>query len=236
MMENRKIVLYVLAGAWDTTYVDGTGIVGIAEDVKDLKKQLEHIRSTKANEYLGKPYGDIEEESGERHYEITDAAGGYAKFYITEHYVKLSESLMGAISREMSMIDRSNDVKEHLRNLYESENLEAWKYEYIKAKPEIVKEIISWFEKYEDSNVSFNTTMENAVGQVVDELILDDEKLEILWDQFSDVQIDDDECILEDFIGFSFGTHREEVWHWFDKYHSKGVVALMYQDGDSCEE
>lgn len=227
-METRKILLYVLAGAWDTTYTDGTGIVGVAEDIDELKKKLDHIQETKANEYLENPYGDIEEEVGERHYEITDAAGGYAKFYITEHYVELSELLMGAISREMSKIDRTNDIKEHLKGMYESENLEPWKYEYINANPDVIAQILTQFEKYEDCNVSFNATMENSVDEVLKELVLDDEKLEFLWEQFGDVLIDDDECILDDFIGFECGTHRETVWQWFDKHHSKGVAALMF--------
>ena len=81
-----KILLHVLAGAWDTAYTDGTGIVGVEEDIRKLNVKLEHIKETKASEYLENPYGDTEEESGDRHYEITDAAGGYAKFYITEHY------------------------------------------------------------------------------------------------------------------------------------------------------
>lgn len=227
-MENRKILLYVLAGAWDTAYTDGTGIVGVAEDIDELKKKLDHIQETKANEYLENPYGDIEEETGERHYEITDAAGGYAKFYITEHYVELSESLMGAISREMEKIDRTNDIKEHLRGLYESENLEPWKYEYINAKPEMIEEIRISFDKYEDCNASFNATMENVVELYVKAMVLDDEKLEFLWEQFGDVLVDDEECILDDFIGFECGTHREAVWQWFDRHHSKGVAALMF--------
>lgn len=227
-MEKRKIVLYVLAGAWDTAYADGTGIVGVTEDIDELKKKLNHIQDTKANEYLENLYGDIGEEVGERHYEITDAAGGYAKFYITEHYVELSESLMGAISRDMEKIDRTRDVKEYLQGLYESENLEPWKYEYINAKPEVVDKIIAVFDKREDCNVSFNATMENSVDEVLRELVLDDEKLEFLWEQFGDVLIDDDECILDDFIGFECGTHREAVWQWFDKQHFKGVAALMF--------
>ena len=226
-MENRKIVLYVLAGAWDTAYADGTVVVGVAENIGELKKKLEHIRETKANEYLENPYGEIKEESGDRYYEITDAGGGYAKFYITEHYVELSESLMGAISREMEKIDRTRDIEEYLRGMYESENLEAWKYEYINSKPEVIAEILSWLDKHEDCNISFNTTLENAVEKITKELVLNDEKLEFLWEQFGDVLIDDEERILDDFIGFEAGTQREAVWDWFEKWYSKGVAALL---------
>ena len=39
------------------------------------------------------------------------------------------------------------------------------------------------------------------------------------------------ECIEEPFLGFPAGTNREELWHWFDKRHSKGVAYLLYRDG-----
>lgn len=55
----------------------------------------------------------------------------------------------------------------------------------------------------------------------------DDEKLEAMWDEFGDIPIDEDECIDVDWQGWSKGTHREEIWHWFDERHSKGVGWLM---------
>lgn len=35
------------------------------------------------------------------------------------------------------------------------------------------------------------------------------------------------ECLDVDWQGWSKGTHREEIWHWFDENHSKGVGWLM---------
>ena len=35
------------------------------------------------------------------------------------------------------------------------------------------------------------------------------------------------ECIEVEFQGFPAGTHREEIWHWFDERYSKGVAGLM---------
>lgn len=29
-------------------------------------------------------------------------------------------------------------------------------------------------------------------------------------------------------MDFPAGTHREDIWHWFDERHSKGVTYLMY--------
>ena len=59
-----------------------------------------------------------------------------------------------------------------------------------------------------------------------------DEKLEELWDLFADVPCDPEtECIEEPFLGFPAGTHREEIWKWFDERFSKGVVWLLYCRG-----
>lgn len=56
-----------------------------------------------------------------------------------------------------------------------------------------------------------------------------DEVLEELWEQFGDVPMNPEtECIEEPFMGWGAGIHREEIWHWFDERHSKGVAYLMY--------
>lgn len=59
-----------------------------------------------------------------------------------------------------------------------------------------------------------------------------DEALEELWDQFADVPMDPEtERIEEAFMGWGRGISREEIWHWFDQRHSKGVAYLLYGDG-----
>ena len=59
-----------------------------------------------------------------------------------------------------------------------------------------------------------------------------DEELEELWHRFGDVPMDPEtECIEEQFMGWGPGVHREEIWHWFDRRHSKGVAYLLYNDG-----
>lgn len=226
-----KILTYVLHGTWDSQSADGVIVLGVSVDIKPLQKRLNEIAENKAIEFL-QTYGDVEEERSDRLYEITDAAGEYAKFYITEHQLELPEDTMGAISREMEKIDRTNDVKAYLETLYESESIEAWKYEYMTRKPEVMQEILQVFSKTEDCNTSFNTTMAIVVGDAMKEIVLDDKKMEYLWEEFGDVLIDDDECILDDFIGFECGTHREAVWHWFDERYSGGVAKLMFGGSD----
>lgn len=59
-----------------------------------------------------------------------------------------------------------------------------------------------------------------------------DEELEALWEQLVDVPIDPDtEKLEEQYIHFPAGTDREDIWHWFDERHSKGVAYLLYRDG-----
>ena len=59
-----------------------------------------------------------------------------------------------------------------------------------------------------------------------------DEELEELWAQVGDVPMNPEtECIEEEFMGWGPGIHREEIWHWFDRRHSKGVAYLLYGNG-----
>lgn len=55
----------------------------------------------------------------------------------------------------------------------------------------------------------------------------DDEKIESLWDELEDVPTDENDCLKSEFLSFPIGTHREEVWYWFDEHHSRGVGYLM---------
>lgn len=56
-----------------------------------------------------------------------------------------------------------------------------------------------------------------------------DTELERLWDGLADIPIDENECLDCDWMGWKRGTHREEIWQWFDKYHSKGIYWLLYE-------
>ncbi len=71
----------------------------------------------------------------------------------------------------------------------------------------------------------------DALGEI--ELLRDrDEALEELWDQFTDIPMNPEtECIEAPFMGWGVGISREEIWHWFDQRHSKGVAYLLYGGG-----
>lgn len=58
-----------------------------------------------------------------------------------------------------------------------------------------------------------------------------DAELEKLWDELTDIPMSENtngELVLEeDWHVFPKGTEREEIWHWFDMTHTKGVGWLM---------
>lgn len=59
-----------------------------------------------------------------------------------------------------------------------------------------------------------------------------DQALEELWGQLADVPMDSEtERLLEPFMGWGAGVSRDEIWHWFDRRHSKGIGHLLYSDG-----
>lgn len=66
--------------------------------------------------------------------------------------------------------------------------------------------------------------------------------LEKLWKRLGDIPVDNEECIKEDLklddgtILFDSGTHREDVWLWFDQRYSKGVSALMFTNPKAADD
>lgn len=53
-----------------------------------------------------------------------------------------------------------------------------------------------------------------------------------LWTEFGDIPMDPKtECIEQTWHGFPAGTHREEIWHWFEETFQISVAKdLMYPD------
>ena len=49
------------------------------------------------------------------------------------------------------------------------------------------------------------------------------------WDEFGDVAMNPEtECIEKEWNGFPAGTHREEIWHWFEETYRISVNDLLY--------
>lgn len=52
-----------------------------------------------------------------------------------------------------------------------------------------------------------------------------------LWEEFSNIALDEEENIDEDFYIWKKGTDRDTIWHWFDDNYSSGLaIGLMELD------
>lgn len=57
-----------------------------------------------------------------------------------------------------------------------------------------------------------------------------DSKIKELWLEFGDVPMNPDtEEIEQEWNSFLIGTHREEIWHWFEEQFNISVVDLMVE-------
>lgn len=59
-----------------------------------------------------------------------------------------------------------------------------------------------------------------------------DRMIEEMWEELEDIPFDEDEdsgelYITQDWKEFKTGESREDIWHWFDERHSKGVAYLL---------
>ena len=58
-----------------------------------------------------------------------------------------------------------------------------------------------------------------------------DKEIEKLWEELADIPVHEDEnyelCLDADWLSWNKGTSVDEIWHWFDEHHSKGVGWLM---------
>lgn len=53
------------------------------------------------------------------------------------------------------------------------------------------------------------------------------ENVKVLWAKLGDVPINSLEEIDEPFEDFPVGTHRGEIWMWFEEHHRAPVYKLM---------
>ena len=87
------------------------------------------------------------------------------------------------------------------------------------------------YQLFIESNFKFNwerIVIQNADSEIEMEFTTQDELVEAMWKTLTDVNIDEDECIEQNWFIFPIGTYREDIWHWFDEHHSKGVGYLLY--------
>lgn len=89
---------------------------------------------------------------------------------------------------------------------------------------------MNWLDEANESLVTFYEKLGYDVKITKQQSAIDirDKAVERLWEQFEDVPMNPKtECIEQPFFQFAIGTHRNEIWRWFDKHYSKGVNALL---------
>lgn len=56
-------------------------------------------------------------------------------------------------------------------------------------------------------------------------------ELQELWNELSDIPVNENDEIEDDFLDFPAGTSKFDVWHWFDERCPNGVAEdLMYNE------
>ena len=79
-----------------------------------------------------------------------------------------------------------------------------------------------------------NASLKDAHSSVsaMDTLKQRDKLLEEKWLELENIPFDPETEKLESpFMHFPIGTDKEDIWHWFDERHSKGIVHLLYYEG-----
>ena len=69
--------------------------------------------------------------------------------------------------------------------------------------------------------------IQNADAKIEMEFKTQDELIEAIWETLTDVNIDEDECTEQNWFVFPIGTYIDDIWHWIDERHSKGVGWLI---------
>ena len=72
----------------------------------------------------------------------------------------------------------------------------------------------------------------NELNEINKNVKLTEKMQRELWEQFDDYDIDENECITKQFLHFPAGTHREEIWHWFEERGPLTAYQLLYEFDD----
>lgn len=56
------------------------------------------------------------------------------------------------------------------------------------------------------------------------------DKLMQLWEEFSEIPINNDDCIEVNFYLWEKGTYRFDIWHWFDEKLPNGIAQWVSKE------
>lgn len=93
--------------------------------------------------------------------------------------------------------------------------------------------VIDGYATFSTYHIEYRMNRLDKVPKVSPGILLTDEKIEEIWDGLSDIMFEEDEegnlRIEKPYYIWNAGTDREEIWLWFDTFHSKGVRYLLYE-------
>lgn len=183
--------------------------------------------------------------------------GGLGKDNPAMQIWELADSLKLPIDERIVLhttFDRCLVKKEHLRHVIDAFNrfegdtslpLQAQILAKAEKDPDIIA--IGWnqtsvmadtwsnaggYDDEKDEPIPYNCLTGTDHYWLFEQLVCD-ENVERWWEELADVPFDDpgpeaDMVLAEDWGQFEKGTKREEIWHWFDEHHSRGVAFLMH--------
>lgn len=147
------------------------------------------------------------------------------------------ESSSGAVYEYKDVKDLAKKIEFYLGNYYGKE-IEKYEdlfntkeevdliYEFLKEQSDTEWIDLEKLKVLQDKKLVLPGDRPTDLMQKLDTLV------EKLWDGLEDIPFyeeDSEQFIDEDYLDFKDGTSREDIWHWFDERHSKGVNYLLYE-------
>lgn len=84
-----------------------------------------------------------------------------------------------------------------------------------------------YIDKYDNS---WNYARESAFDDWRSENPEKRKEFQRLWSDFGTIPTNPEtECIEEEWNDFPIGTHREEIWHWFEDIFGVPIMGMMYE-------
>lgn len=145
-----------------------------------------------------------------------------------------NEDGSGATYDYKDIKDLANKIEFYLENYYKNFFEEVNQNEFLSKEIELLYNVIN-IDILRKSDEFIKWCKENNYNNEIEKETLQqelDRRLEYLWDKFEDIpfsDFDSEERLECKFAVFEAETDKEEIWHWFDKRHSKGVHYLLYE-------
>ena len=84
-----------------------------------------------------------------------------------------------------------------------------------------------------EANLLNNGALEPCDRASIKEELYEYQHIWDLWTQFGDVPMDpESECLESPWHEFPAGTHREDIWHWFEEHFGLSVAGNLM--GQHC--